>query len=104
MDDDLPDPPPVYHTGGQSPFDLVEPTGAAAGRVASTPGLWKVAYPLHMAHRPRPDGRCACGEAHPCEALWQAVAGLHAACAALRGAAAGCSRCATRTATSSRTG
>jgi hypothetical protein len=49
------------------------------------PGLWELAHTLHLAHRPGPDGRCACGEGHPCEGWWRAVAGLSAACAAVQG-------------------
>jgi len=85
MDGDLPDPSTVYHTDGESPFDLQSPPEQPP-RACVDPGLWQVAYLLHIAHRPDPDGRCACGRAHPCEAWWQAVAGLRAACAAVRGA------------------
>jgi hypothetical protein len=84
MDGDLPDLPPVYHTGVEPPFDLCAPPPCPpAGCV--DPGLWQIAYGLHQAHRPA-GGRCrACGLTHPCEAWWQAVAGLHASCAVLAG-------------------
>ena len=84
MDADLPDPPTVYHTGDRTPFDLRCPPERPPDACVD-PVLWEIAYALHVAHRPGPDGQCACGQRHPCEAWWQAVAGLSAACAAVAG-------------------
>ena len=68
-----------------SPFDIDDPPEEPpAGCV--DPMLWELAHTLHLGHRPRPGGVCGCGEPHPCEGWWRAVAGLSAACAAVRGA------------------
>jgi len=85
MDDDLPDPPPVYHTGAEPPFDLYDPPTQPPPRCVD-PALWQIAHALHRAHRPAANRRCACGHRYPCEVWWQAVAALHAACAVLDGA------------------
>jgi hypothetical protein len=84
MEGNLPDLSTVYHTEERSPFDLYDPP-VEPPDACIDPGLWRVAYALHVAHRPDGDGRCACGEPHPCEAWWQAVAGLSGACADVQG-------------------
>jgi hypothetical protein len=83
MDDRPPDLPTVYHTGERTPFDPDEPPAEPPDGCVD-PGLWQLAYALHVAHR-ADGGRCGCGEPHPCEAWWQAVAGLSAACADVQG-------------------
>jgi hypothetical protein len=85
MDDALPDLPPVYHTGGEPPFDLFDPPQRPPERCVD-PALWQIAHALHRAHRPDAERRCACGARHPCEVWWQAIAALHTACAVLAGA------------------
>ncbi|HYN97553.1 MAG TPA: hypothetical protein VES42_27260 [Pilimelia sp.] len=84
MDADPPDIPTVYHTGGRRPFDPWSPPEQPPAACVD-PALWRLAYALHRAHRPRSDGRCGCAERHPCATWWQAVAGLAGACADITG-------------------
>jgi hypothetical protein len=84
MADDLPDLPPVYHTGAEAPFDMYDPPARPPVRCVD-PTVWKIAYTLYKTHRPRAGRKCSCGGPRPCELWWQALAALHASCPALEG-------------------